>query len=59
LATANDFSNYTDAVPYMLVATVSLSTSGTITVDCATLTGTVGAEVDFNSLVATKVDAVN
>ena len=58
-ATANDFYNYTDAVPYTLVATMSLSSSGTITVDCTTLTGTVGAEVDFNSLVATKVDAVN
>jgi len=58
-ATANDFNNYTDAVPYTLVATMSLSSSGTITVDCTTLTGTVGAELDFNSLVASKVDAVN
>ena len=58
-ATANDFANYTDAVPYTLVATMSLSSSGTITVDCTTLTGTVGAELDFNSLVASKVDAVN
>ena len=57
-ATADE-PNYTDAVPYTLVATMSLSSSGTITVDCATLTGTVGAEVDFNSLVATQVDAVN
>ncbi|HEX5173787.1 MAG TPA: hypothetical protein VFV91_06545 [Gaiellaceae bacterium] len=51
--------DYEDAVPYTLVATVSLSTSGTITVDCTTLTGTVVSEVDFNSLVATAVDAVN
>jgi hypothetical protein len=48
-----------DAVPYMLVATMSLSTSGTITVDCTTKDGTVPSELDFNSLVATKVDAVN
>jgi hypothetical protein len=48
-----------DAVPYMLVATMSLSSSGTITVDCTTLDGTVPSELDFNSLVATKVDAVN
>ena len=46
-ATADGF-NYTDAVPYTLVATMSLPSGGTITVDCATLTGTVGAEVDFN-----------
>jgi hypothetical protein len=58
-ATANDFNNYTDAVPYTLVATMSFSSSGTITVSCTTLTGTVGAELDFNSLVASKVDAVN
>lgn len=51
--------DYTAAVPYMLVGTVSLPTGGTITVDCATLTGSVASEVDFNSLVATKVDAVN
>jgi hypothetical protein len=51
--------DYTAAVPYMLVGTVSLTTGGTITVDCATLTGSVASEVDFNSLVATKVDAVN
>lgn len=51
--------DYEDAVPYMLVATMSLPSGGTITVDCATLTGTVVSEVDFNSLVATKVDAVN
>jgi hypothetical protein len=48
-----------DAVPYMLVATMSLSKSGTITVDCTTKDGTVPSELDFNSLVATKVDAVN
>jgi hypothetical protein len=48
-----------DAVPYMLVATMSLSNSGTITVDCTTKDGTVPSELDFNSLVATKVDAVN
>lgn len=51
--------DYEDAVPYMLVATMSLPSGGTITVDCTTLTGTVNSEVDFNSLVATKVDAVN
>jgi hypothetical protein len=50
---------YDDAVPYMLVGTLSLATSGTITVDCTTLTGSVVSAVDFNSLVATKVDAVN
>jgi hypothetical protein len=50
---------YDDAVPYMLVGTLSLPTSGTITVDCTTLTGSVVSAVDFNSLVATKVDAVN
>ncbi len=59
LATANDFSNYTDAVPYSMVATMSLSSGGTITVSCATVTGTVGAELDFNSLVATQVDQIN
>lgn len=48
-----------DAVPYMLVATMSLPSAGTITVACATKDGTVPSEVDFNSLVATKVDAVN
>jgi hypothetical protein len=51
--------DYEDAVPYMLVATMSLPSGGTITVDCTTLTGTVSSEVDFNSLVATEVDAVN
>lgn len=48
-----------DAVPYMLVATMQLENGGTITVDCTTKDGTVNSEVDFNSLVATKVDAVN
>jgi hypothetical protein len=57
-ATANGL-DYTDAVPYTLVAAVSLPSGGTITVDCTTLTGTVNSELDFNSLVATKVDAVN
>jgi len=57
-ATANGL-DYTDAVPYTLVATMSLPSGGTITVHCTTLTGTVNSEVDFNSLVATKVDAVN
>jgi hypothetical protein len=51
--------DYEDAVPYMLVDTMSLPNGGTITVDCATLTGTVVSELDFNTLVATKVDAVN
>jgi hypothetical protein len=51
--------DYEDAVPYMLVATMSLASGGTITVDCATLTGAVVSELDFNSLVAMKVDAVN
>lgn len=51
--------HYEDAVPYTLLGTVSLQSSGTITVGCTTLTGTVASEVDFNSLVATKVDAVN
>jgi hypothetical protein len=51
--------DYEDAVPYTLVDTMSLPNGGTITVDCATLTGTVPSEVDFNTLVATKVDAVN
>lgn len=48
-----------DAVPYMLVDTMSLPSGGTITVDCTTKDGTVPSEVDFNTLVATKVDAVN
>ena len=48
-----------DAVPYMLVGTMSLPSGGTITVDCTTKDGTVPSEVDFNTLVATKVDAVN
>jgi hypothetical protein len=48
-----------DAVPYMLVAAMQLSSGGTITVDCTTKDGTVSSELDFNSLVATKVDAVN
>jgi hypothetical protein len=51
--------DYEDAVPYMLVGTLSLPNGGTITVDCTTKTGTVPSEVDFNSLVAMKVDAVN
>lgn len=51
--------DYEDAVPYMLVDTMSLASSGTITVDCTTLTGSVSSEVDFNTLVATAVDAVN
>jgi hypothetical protein len=51
--------DYEDAVPYMLVGTLSLPNGGTITVDCTTKTGTVSSEVDFNSLVAMKVDAVN
>lgn len=48
-----------DAVPYVLVDTMSLPSGGTITVDCTTKDGTVPSEVDFNTLVATKVDAVN
>lgn len=51
--------DYEDAVPYVLVDTMSLPSGGTITVDCTTLTGTVSSEVDFNTLVATAVDAVN
>lgn len=51
--------HYEDAVPYMLVATMSLPSDGTITVECSTLTGSVPSEVDFNSLVATQVDAIN
>jgi hypothetical protein len=51
--------NYEDAVPYTLVDTMSLPTGGTITVDCTTENGTAGAEVEFNTLVATAVDAVN
>lgn len=51
--------DYEDAVPYILVDTVLLPNGGTITVDCTTLTGTVPSEIDFNTLVATKVDAVN
>jgi hypothetical protein len=53
------YGDYEDAVPYVLVGTVSLPTGGTMSVECTTLTGTVSSEVDFNSLVATKVDAVN
>jgi hypothetical protein len=48
-----------DAVPYVLVDTMSLPSGGTITVDCTTLDGTVVSEVTFNTLVATAVDAVN
>lgn len=48
-----------DAVPYMLVDTMSLPSGGTITVDCTTKDGSVVSEVDFNTLVATKVDALN
>ena len=48
-----------DAVPYVLVDTMSLPSGGTITVDCTTKDGTVVSEVDFNTLVATAVDAVN
>jgi hypothetical protein len=48
-----------DAVPYMLVDTMTLTSSGTIDVSCTTKDGTVSSEVDFNTLVATKVDAVN
>ena len=51
--------DYEDAVPSVLVDTMSLPSGGTITVDCTTLTGTVSSEVDFNTLVATAVDAVN
>ncbi len=51
--------NFEDAVPYTLVDTMSLPSGGTITVDCTTLDGTAGAEVEFNTLVATAVDAVN
>jgi hypothetical protein len=58
LAEANGL-DYEDAVPYTLVDTMSLPNGGTITVDCTTLTGTVPSEIDFNTLVATKVDAVN
>lgn len=48
-----------DAVPYTLVDTMSLPSGGTITVNCTTKDGTVPSELDFNTLVATKVDAVN
>ena len=51
--------NYEDAVPYTLVDTISLSSGGTITVDCTTENGTAGAELEFNTLVATAVDAIN
>lgn len=43
----------------VLTTLMSLPSGGTIFVDCTTLTGTVSSEVDFNTLVATKVDAVN
>jgi hypothetical protein len=46
-------------VPYTLVDTMSLPSGGTITVNCTTKDGTVPSELDFNTLVATKVDAVN
>jgi hypothetical protein len=48
-----------DAVPYVLVDTMSLPTGGTIAVECTTLDGSVVSDVDFNTLVATAVDAIN